>query len=79
MVQNTAFMCYIFGCAIIPFIARTYGKLTESKHLDAIIVDLNVADYRQGKKGKFDNCQLYQIHTFIFTSCSKQEMEIRVY
>ena len=52
MLQRTAFMCYIFGGAIIPFIARTYGKLTESKHLDAIIVDLNVADYRQGKKTK---------------------------
>lgn len=49
-------MLYIFGGAIIPLVAKTYDKLIQKYGL-AIIMNLNIAENRQGKKGKFDNSQ----------------------
>ena len=43
-------MCYIFVGAIVPFVARAYGQITQSKYRESLSQKFIEVDNKPGKK-----------------------------
>lgn len=50
MLEEVALMCNIFVGAIFPFVARAYGKLTQSKYGESLSQKFIEVDNKPGKK-----------------------------